>query len=205
MVRDVRNAPLGQSVEPAIYFSTRQFPFRELYLTVTASDRATAETGIQSALATVAPDVPMATIRTWGDRFAERTAKSRLLMVVLVFFGTLAGLLAAIGVYGLVSWSVALRTRELAIRMSLGAKPRRIGRLVAGQTVVLVVGGLGVGLALIRLSEGALTRVLYQVELSDVTSTLAASGLLLTAALIACVRPALRAIRMDLVKGLRAD
>jgi putative ABC transport system permease protein len=205
VVQDVRNAPLGQRVEPAIYFSTRQFPFRELYLTVSASDRATAVAGIQSALATVVPDVPMAAIRTWGDRFAERTAEPRLLMVVLVFFGALAGLLAAIGVYGLVSWSVALRTRELAIRMTLGAQPRGIGRLVIGQSVALVVGGLGVGLALVRLSEGVLTRVLYQVEPGDAASSLVAGGLLLTAALIACVPPALRAMRVDPVEGLRVD
>ena len=74
-----------------------------------------------------------------------------------------------------------------------------------GQTAALVVGGLGLGLAIIRLSEGALTSVLYQVEPSDPVSALAASGLLLTAALVACFRPALRAVRMDLVKGLRAE
>ncbi len=205
VVHDVRNAPLSQSVEPAIYFSTNQFPFRELYLTVSASDRATAVAGIQAALAAVAPEVPMGTVRTWGDRFAERTAEPRLLMVVLVFFGALAGLLAAIGVYGLVSWSVALRTRELAIRMTLGAQPRGIGRLVVGQSVALVVIGLGVGLAFVRLSANALSRVLYQVEPGDMASNLAAGGLLLTAALIACVPPALRAMRVDPVEGLRIE
>jgi predicted permease len=205
VVRDVRNAPLSQNVEPAIYFSTRQFPFRQLFLTVSASDRATAVAGIQSALEAVTPDVPMATVRTWGERFAERTAEPRLLMVVLVFFGALAGLLAAIGVYGLVSWSVALRTRELAIRMTLGAQPRGIGRLVVGQSVALVVGGLIVGLALVRLSADVLSRVLYQVEPSDAASALAAGGLLLTAALIASVPPALRAMRVNPVEGLRVE
>ena len=59
----------------------------------------------------------MAAAQTWGERFAKRTAEPRLLMTILVFFGALAGLLAALGVYGLFSWSVALRTRELAIRL----------------------------------------------------------------------------------------
>jgi len=205
VVRDVRNAPLGQSVEPAIYLTTRQFPFRELFLAVDAHDRGAAVAAIRASLASVAPSVPMATVRTWGDRFAERTAEPRLLMVVLVFFGVLAGLLAAIGVYGLFSWSVAVRTRELAIRMTLGAEPRGVGGLVVRQSVVLVVAGLAVGFALIRVGESALTRVLYQVEPSDMGSALAASGLLLVAALIACVPPAVRAMRVDPVEGLRVE
>lgn len=203
VVQDVRNAPLGQDVEPAIYFSTRQYPFRQLYLTVSASSRATAAAGIQSALAEVAPDVPAGTFRTWGERFEERTAEPRLLMVVLIFFGVLAGLLAAIGVYGLVSWSVAMRTRELAIRMALGAQPQRIGRRVVGQSLALVVGGVGVGLALVRVSGEMLSGVLYQVEPGDAASALAAGGLLLTAAVIASVPPALRAMSMDPAEGLR--
>ena len=69
----------------------------------------------------------MSTTQTWGERFAAKTAEARLLMTILLFFGGLAALLAALGVYGLFSWSVALRTRELAIRLTLGAKPS-IGR-----------------------------------------------------------------------------
>lgn len=125
VVRDVRNVPLGQAVEPAIYFTTRQFPFREQFLAVRAVDRGAALAAIRDALASAAPDVPMAPARTWGERFAARTAEPRLLMTVLLFFGAVAALLAAIGVYGLLSWSVALRTRELAIRLTLGARPAR--------------------------------------------------------------------------------
>ncbi len=205
ILRDVRNAPLGQGIEPAIYLSTRQFPFREIFLAGAASDRGGGVAAIRSALASVAPNVPMASVRTWGDRFAARTAEPRLLMVVLGFFGALAGLLAAIGVYGLFSWSVALRTRELAIRMTLGAEPAGVGGLVVRQSVLLVAAGVAVGLALIRVAESALTRVLYQVEPSDLGSALAASGLLLAAALIACVPPALRAMRLDPVEGLRVE
>ena len=117
--------PLGQPVEPAIYFSTRQFPFSELFIAVRATDRAAALAAIREGLRAAAPQVPMAAARTWGERFAARTAEPRLLMSVLLFFGGLAALLAALGVYGLFSWSVALRTRELAIRLTLGARPRR--------------------------------------------------------------------------------
>jgi len=110
VVRDLRNAPLGQSVEPAIYLTTRQFPFRELTLAVRASDRSVAVAAVRAALKDVAPSVPMAAAQSWGERFAALTAEPRLLMTLLVFFGVLAALLAALGVYGLLSWSVALRS-----------------------------------------------------------------------------------------------
>ena len=147
----------------------------------------------------------MGTVRTWGERFAARTAEPRLLMTILLFFGGLAGLLAALGVYGLFSWSVALRTRELAIRLTLGARPATVGALVIRQSLVLVVIGLAAGIAIIWLAEGALTRVVFGVTTSDATALVTASSVLLIAALIACVPPALRAMRVDPVEGLRAE
>jgi ABC-type antimicrobial peptide transport system permease subunit len=126
-------------------------------------------------------------------------------MTVLLFFGALAGLLAALGVYGLFSWSVALRKRELAIRLTLGARPSRVGSMVVRQSAWLVGSGVVLGLMIIRIARGALTHVLYGVEPGDVPSTLAASGLLVVAAVIACVPPAIRAMRVDPVEGLRAE
>lgn len=205
VVNDVRNAPFGQPVEPAIYFSVRQFPFRELFVTVRAADRAMAVAAMRTALQQEAPGVPMGVARTWGERFATRTAEPRLLMTVLLFFGGLAGLLAALGVYGLFSWSVALRTRELAIRLTLGARPSSVGALVVGQSAVLVVLGVVAGLIIIRAGEGALARVVFGVTTSDATALVASSAILLLAALVACVPPALRAMRVDPVEGLRSE
>jgi putative ABC transport system permease protein len=205
VIKDVRNVPLGQTLEPAIYFSTRQFPFRDQFLTVKATDPATATAAIRTALKIAAPSVPMAPVQTWGDRYAKRTAEPRLLMTILVFFGGLAALLAALGVYGLFSWSVALRTRELAIRLTLGAKPAAVGGLVIRQSAVLIVVGLAVGLALIRLAESVLARVLFGVTPSDAWSTVMASAVLLIAAFFACIPPALRAMRVDPVVGLRTE
>jgi putative ABC transport system permease protein len=205
VVQDVRNVPLGQATEPAVYFSTRQFPFRELFLTVRAADQNAAVAAIRQALRQVAPKVPLAPTSTWGERFARKTAEPRLLMTILTFFGALAGILAALGVYGLFSWSVALRTRELAIRLTLGARPAVVGGLVIRQSVLLIVAGLIVGLALIRLAESALARVLFGVTPSDPISTLAAGAVLIAAALVACIPPAIRAMRVDPVIGLRAE
>ncbi len=205
VVKDVRNAPFGQPVEPAIYFTTRQYTFREQFLTVRGSDRAAAVAAVRNALQQEAPNVPMGVARTWGERFAARTAEPRLLMTLLVFFGALAALLAALGVYGLFSWSVALRTRELAIRLTLGAKPAAVGALIVRQSAILVVAGQLVGIVIIRLAEGALARVVFGVTTSDVPALATASALLLLAALMACVPPALRAMRVDPVEGLRSE
>ncbi len=205
VVQDIRDVPLGQSVEPAVYFSTQQFPFRELFVAVRASDTGTAVAAVRTALKNAAPSVPMARAQTWGWRFAGRTAQSRLLMTILLFFGSLAALLAAIGVYGLFSWSVAMRTRELAIRLTLGARPFAMGNLVVGHSTMLVAAGVIVGLALVRLAQGALSRVLYEVAPSDAGAAATASALLLAAALVACIPPAIRAMRVDPVEGLRAE
>ena len=205
VVRDVRNVPLGQATEPAIYFTTRQFPFSEVFIAVKATDRGAAQTAIRTALHKVVPNVPMGVTQTWGERFAEKTAEARLLMTILVFFGGLAGLLAALGVYGLFSWSVALRTRELAIRLTLGAKPSAVGALVMRQSALLIVAGLAVGFTIIRLAESILARVLFGVSTSDLTAIATAGTVLLLAALVACIPPALRAMRVDPVEGLRAE
>lgn len=205
VVKDVRNAPFGQPVEPALYFSTRQFTFREQFLAVRTANRAAAIAAVRQALQQEAPGVPMGVARTWGERFGARTAEPRLLMTVLLFFGGLAGLLAALGVYGLFSWSVALRTRELAIRLTLGAKPAAVGALVIRQSAVLVIAGLAIGMVIIRLAESALTRVLFGVTTSDAAALVTAGSFLLLAALLACVPPALRAMRVDPVEGLRAE
>ena len=205
VVKDINNVPLGQTVEPAIYFTTRQFPFSEVFIAVKAADSAIAQTAIRNALRKVVPNVPMSTTQTWGERFAAKTAEARLLMTILLFFGGLAALLAALGVYGLFSWSVALRTRELAIRLTLGAKPSSVGALVIGQSAVLVVTGLALGLVIVRLAESALTRVVYGVTTSDALALVTASALLLVAAIVACVPAALRAMRVNPVDGLRAE
>jgi predicted permease len=205
VVRDIRNVPLGQTVEPAIYFSTRQFPFMEQTIAVRATDVATARNAIRAALQIAAPKVPMGIAQTWGERFSARTAEPRMLMTILAFFGVLAAFLAALGVYGLFSWSVALRTRELAIRLTLGARPLSVGRLVIGQSLILVAIGVVAGVALVRGGEAALTRVLFEVQATDMTSTLAAVGLLTAVAIIACIPPALRAMRVDPVIGLRTE
>jgi putative ABC transport system permease protein len=205
VVKDVRNTPIGQPVEPAIYFGSQQFPFFQMLVTVRAVDSAAAVGAVRAALAATAPNVPMGPVRTWRERMTARTTEPRLLMTLLTFFGGAAAFLAALGVYGLFSWSVAQRTRELAIRLTLGAQPMSVGASVVRQSLALVAVGLVVGFAIVRLSETALKRVLFDLSPHDPSSLAAAGALLLVVALGACVPPAMRALRVDPVEGLRAE
>lgn len=205
VVADVRNVPLAQPVEPAIYFSARQFPFRAMFLTVRGTSRDAAVAAIRTSLHELLPTVPAGNIETWGDHIRARTAEPRLLGTILVFFGGLAGLLAAIGVYGLFAWSVALRRRELAIRLTLGARPGGIGALVMRQSLLLVAIGLAAGWLLVTLAHTALARVLFEVEPNDAGSTAVACGLLLVVSLAASLPAAVRAMHVDPVAGLRVE
>jgi putative ABC transport system permease protein len=205
VVADIQNAALGLPVEPAIYATTRQFPFSAVTIAISARDTASAVAGMRQALKAVSPNTPLGTVETWRDRFTARTAEPRLLMTTLTLFGGLAAFLAALGVYGLFSWSVALRKRELAIRMTLGARPIGVAASVVRHSLVLVVLGLAGGAVLVQAAHGALTTVLFGVTPNDLTSTLTASGLLLVAALVASLPPAWRAMRVDPAEGLRAE
>jgi putative ABC transport system permease protein len=205
VVKDVRNTPLGEPTEPAIFFGVQQFPFYQMLFTIRAADTATAVSAMRAALAARAPNVPLGPIRTWRERMSARTTEPRLLMTLLMFFGATAAFLAALGVYGLFSWSVAQRTRELAIRLTLGAQPVSVGASVVRQSLALVAIGLVAGFAIVRLSEAVLTRVLFELSPHDPGSLAAAGALLLVVALGACVPPAMRALRVDPVEGLRAE
>src|SRR4029077_12224185 len=195
----------GQPTEPAVYFLARQFPFRAMYLTVDAVDAPAAVGAVRASLRRVAPGIPLTDTQTWTERLRARTAEPRLLMTLLVFFGGLAALLAVLGVYGLFTWSVALRQRELAIRLTLRAPPAAIGALVLRQGALLAAAGMAAGWLIVRFTERTLAGVLFGVAPGDVASAMIAAALLVTASLAACLPPALRAMHVDPVEGLRAE
>jgi ABC-type antimicrobial peptide transport system permease subunit len=138
-----------------------------------------------------------------SERMVTATAAPRLLTGVLTTFAALTALLAAIGVYGLLAWTVNERRRELAIRLALGAQPGALARLVTRHGLTLAVIGVGTGLAGAQLARGALRAVLFQTDTTDVVAMSAAAGLLLAAAGLACLAPARRAARVAPAEGLR--
>ena len=203
VVADVHQSPIGQAGEPVVYHTVRQFPFRAMTLVARGRDTATVVAGLRQALKTLDAAVPLSNVQTMDERLVKATAAPRLLMAVLVTFAMLTGLLAAVGVYGLLGWSVNERRREMAIRLSLGAQPASLARSVTGQGLALVVTGVALGLLAAQLAGGWLEQVLFQTRTTDVATMAGAATLMLLAALAACAAPARRAARLDPLAGLR--
>ena len=203
VIADVHQAPIGQATEPVIYHSTRQFPFRAMTVVARGRDTATVVSGLRQALRSIDGALALGEVRTMDARLVTATAAPRLLSAVLTTFAVLTGLLAAIGVYGLLAWTVNERRRELAIRLALGAQPIALARLVTVQGLGLAGGGILLGLAGAQLAGGVLQDVLFQTRTTDALAMGGTAALLLTAALLACLAPARRAARVAPVEGMR--
>jgi len=203
VVADLHQAPIGQAAEPVIYYTNRQFPFRAMTVVARGQDTATLVTGIRQALRSIDGALALGDVRTMDERLITATAAPRLLTAVLTIFAILTGLLAAIGVYGLLAWTVNERRRELAIRLALGAQPVALARLVTVQGMALAAGGIVLGLAGAQLAGSLLQDVLFQTRPTDLVAMAGAAALLLTAALLASLAPARRAARVAPIEGLR--
>jgi len=203
VVADVHQAPIGQASEPVIYHTPRQFPFRAMTIVARGTDTASTVGGLRSAVRGLDPSLPLSNVRTMEERMVTATAAPRLLTAVLTTFAVLTGLLAAIGVYGLLAWTVNERRRELAIRLALGAQPASLARLVARQGLTLAIIGIAIGVGGAQLARGVLRAVLFQTDTTDVAAMVAAASLLLLAAALACLAPARRAARVAPAEGLR--
>jgi putative ABC transport system permease protein len=193
VVADVQQGPIGQAAEPVMYHVQKQFPFRAVTLVARGEDTAAIVTGMREGLRRIDAAVALGNVRTMEERFVLATAAPRLLTGVLTTFAVLTGLLAAIGVYGLLSWTVSERRRELAIRLALGAQPASLGRLVTLQGLALAAAGVLIGLVAAQLARGVLEAVLFQTTTTDLAAMSGAAALLLTAAALACLAPARRA------------
>lgn len=160
---------------------------------------------LRRLVASVNPDLPVSEVRTLEAAVTDSASPSRSLMWLFVSFGGAALLLAAIGAYGVVSYSTAQRTYEMGVRIALGATPRRIFGLVLGQSLRLVLTGLALGmlasLALTRLMAG----FLYGVTATDPLTFVGVGFLLIAVALLAGYFPARRAAMVDPLVALRSD
>ncbi|CAN5860216.1 ABC transporter permease [soil metagenome] len=203
VVADIHQAPIGQAAEPVIYHSARQFPFKAMTLVARGPNTATVVSGMRQALRTLDASLPLSNVRTMDERMVTATAAPRLLTAVLTTFAILTGLLAAIGVYGLLAWTVSERRRELAIRLALGAQPAALARLVTRQGLALAAAGVAIGLLGAQLASGVLSAVLFETRTTDIAAMAGAATLLLLAALAACLAPARRAARVSPIDGMR--
>ena len=206
IVKDVRNQTLLKKIEPEAYYSYRQAPFSADSLVLrTAGDPMGLAPSVRAVLRSMAKDRPILSIQTMEEQLAHSITPQRFQTTLLTLFSAIALTLAAIGIYGLVSYSVAQRVREFGIRMALGAKRGDILRLVVGQAFWLAVVGLGLGLGGALALTRVLKSLLFEVGVLDVTIYVAAAAFLAGIALLASYIPAHRAANTDPMQALRSE
>jgi predicted permease len=185
-----------------VYQSEAPFGF---VIAKTAGNAAAADTAIRQVVHDVDANLPVADMKAMDTRISESLGSQRFATNLLAVFAGLAILLAAIGLYGLISYSVAERTNEIGIRMALGARPVDVLGMVLRQGAKLALTGAAVGIIAGLLLMRAMQSVLYGVSAADPVSFAGAAVLLLLIALVACFVPAYRATRVDPMIALRYE
>jgi putative ABC transport system permease protein len=150
-------------------------------------------------------DVPLFSVQTMPERIGDQLATDRMMAVLLSVFGGGGLLLASIGIYGVMSYAVAQRTREIGIRVALGAERHDILKLIVGQGLVLILIGAGLGLGLAFAATRVLKSVLFGVSATDPLTFGSVVVLLIGVALLACYLPARRATKVDALVALRYE
>jgi putative ABC transport system permease protein len=210
--RDVKSAGLGEPAPPEIYVPHGQLPQigggveRTMYAVVrTASDPAMLAPAARRVVRELDPLLAIRNVFTMDEMLSRSVAAPRFTMLLLAIFAAVALALAAVGIYGILSYSVKRRTREIGIRVALGGQPRHVLLLVVGQGMRLAVVGLGVGvvaaLAVMRLT----TKLLYGVSAADPMTFVAVVVLLAGVAFVASWLPARRAVSVDPRAALSVD
>ena len=212
VVADTKHQSLSEEPQPEMYVPYTQneikvWPSMQTMQVAlrTSMDSSSILGAVREALHSVDPDLPIARPATLASLVDDSVVQPRFSMLLLAGFGAIALLLASIGMYGVISYSVAHRTREIGIRMALGAAPREVLRMVLGQGARLVSVGLVVGLIASFLVARLMTSFLYGVRATDPATYAAVSALLTFVVLLACYLPARRATRVDPTVALREE
>jgi putative ABC transport system permease protein len=207
VVGDVKYNGLADEVQPALYQPMLQATSGTVFLSVKteAADPLSLAAAVRGEIKALDPELPVSQVSTLEQRFATAVSQPRFRTTLIALFAALALVLAVVGIYGVISYSVTQRTHEIGVRLALGAQTGDVLKLVLKQGAVLAVVGVVMGLcgslALTRLLE----ELLYNVSTTDPATFIAISLLLTGVALLACYLPARRATRVDPMVALRYE
>jgi predicted permease len=209
VVLDVKHTSLREETAPEMYVLYNQKPWPSLLnmrvALRTKADPAAMTESVRENIHAIDPDLPLAKVMTLATLVDDSMAQPRFSVFLLGAFGALALLLASIGMYGVISYSVLLRTQEIGIRMALGAQRRKVFGMVLGQGAQLAGLGIAIGLVVALGVTRLMASFLYGVRATDPLTFFAVSLLLLGLALLACYLPARRAMRVDPMVALKYE
>ncbi|HEX8141077.1 MAG TPA: ABC transporter permease [Pyrinomonadaceae bacterium] len=207
VVGDARQWGLDQPPDPEIYFSNAQITFNPGTTLVirTNVEPASLSESVRRALREVSRDAPVYAVKTMKQVVADSTAQRRFNTILMASFAAVALLMATIGLYGVISYSVAQRTQEIGIRMALGAQAGNVLRMVLWNGFKLALAGVVVGLFASLVMTRVLSSLLYGVSATDPFILLGGSVFLAVIALLACYIPARRATKIDPMIALRYE
>jgi len=206
IVSDVSHFGLTQDARPAMYFPHAQSPARGMSLVVrTASNPLALTASVRNQVSSLDQNLATSNVMTLEELVGSSLAEPRFTLLLLGSFAGVALVLSAIGVYGVVSYSVSQRSHEIGVRMALGAQVNDVLKLVIAQGMTLVLGGVGVGLVAAFALSRVMSKLLYGVSPTDVTTFAATALILAGVALGACFVPGRRATRVDPMEALRYE
>jgi putative ABC transport system permease protein len=206
VVSDTKLYGLANPARLEVYVPLRQDAATDMTLLVkSGADPAALTSAIREAVQSVDKDQPLFAISTMKELVSNSVATRRMTLVLLGLFSGLALVLGAIGIYGVISYSVAQRTHEIGIRMALGAPRRDVFRLVVGQGLKLAGIGIAIGVVAAFGLARLMSSLLYGISATDFETFVGVSILLALVALLACYIPAQRAMRVDPTVALRHE
>ncbi len=205
-----------RNAEPTVYIPHLQQPTRwqgpswdyramMVFVLRTSGDPDSSVASVRSAVAEIDPSKPVANIRTIEENLHAQVGGDRIFMILLVIFGAAAAILAAIGIYGVMAYAVAQRTREIGVRMALGASAPSVIQLVVRQVLVLIAAGVALGLAGAYGLTRFLTNFLWEVSPTDPATFASVTAGLFAVSVLACLIPTRRAVRIDPAIALRYE
>jgi len=206
VVGNVRYDSLVDESPPAVYFPHPDLAYSFMTLVIqTDGDPAAIAPAVQREIRALDPNQPVSDVRTMNQVMSEWVARSRFNTLLLGLFAALATLLSAVGIFGVMNYSVALRTREIGLRLAVGAQPRQVLMLILKQGLLLTIAGVVLGLAAAFALTRLMSGLLFGVTAFDPATFATISLLLVVVSLVACYLPARRAMRIDPLQALRYE
>ena len=205
---DVKQLGLEAEARPEVYWPYTQAEFDPpfIYLAVrTAGDPLDLVAAVRQQIYDLGVKEPISGVMTMGQRLAESVASRRFQMQLFGLFAAVALALAAVGVYGVIAYSVSRRTHEIGIRVALGARPRDVLLMVVRQGMTLALVGVSIGLIAAPWLTSVLKGLLFDLSVTDPPTFTLIAALMLSVAFLACYLPARRATKVDPMTALRQE